>query len=229
MWVEDLRATGLGPVPQSAPGGVGRCHPARRPAQTHPHRLAPASAPGRQPASAAEPCLLARSPASRRRQALRFLGAAARPGLLPPPRGAAVPQPGARRWPAHLHLFAEGARPRHCQRPGAAAAAAATPVAPASRPRHGPAAGSRVAFLRSVNRSCLPTLSQRHRAGCSRAHVASTEPQPGSWSAPAAPATETPSFPPALPPAPPPPPPLNSSNSNSPAEPRAQAAALPPP
>lgn len=122
------------------------------------------------PGEAARPCgrnLPARSlpRASRRRQALRFLGAAARPGLLPPPRVAAVPQPGASRGPAHLHLFAEVARPRHCQRPGAAAAA--MPVAPASRPRHGPGAGSRVAFRQSVSRSCFPTLPQLHRAGCS--------------------------------------------------------------
>lgn len=66
------------------------------------------------------------------------------------------PQPGPCLGPAHLHLFAEVVRPRHCRRPGAATAAAATPVAPASRPQRGSGAGSRVVFCPSVGRSVLP-------------------------------------------------------------------------
>lgn len=75
-----------------------------------------------------------------------------RPGRSGP--AARFPQPRPRRGPAHLHLFAEVARPRYCQRPGAAAAA--TRVAPASRPRHDPGAGSRGALGPSVRQSLPP-------------------------------------------------------------------------
>lgn len=88
-----------------------------------------------------------------------------------------------------LHLSAGAARPGHRRRPGAAAARAA----PASRLRRGPRTSSRIASSVCPSVRCLSDT----RAGCSQAHVASAKPQPGSWSAPAAPATETPSFPPA--------------------------------
>lgn len=76
MWVKDLRATGPEPVPQSAPGGVGRCHPARRPPQPQPHRLAsPPLRPwrGSPPLRQKPPCSLAS------------------PGL-PPPAGPPIPR-----------------------------------------------------------------------------------------------------------------------------------------
>lgn len=144
------------------------------------------------------------------------------PGRPPPP----APRPG----PAHLHLFAEVARPRRGPRPGATTAAAAA-AAPASRPPRGP--GGRLSGRPPSCPSVCPPVGPASlrclsgtRAGCSRARVASATPQPGSWSAPTAPTSETPSFPPARLPAPPP---LSNSNGSRSAEPRAPAAALPPP
>lgn len=103
--------------------------------------------------------------------------------------------------PVHLHLFAEVARPGHCRRPGAAAAAAPavarTPAAPASRqPRGplGPALGSPPSVSRSV--SPLRFLSDTG-AGCFGTQVSSAKRQPRSRSASAALAAEpSSSFPP---------------------------------
>lgn len=175
MWAEDLQATGLEPAPQAAPGGVGRRHPARRPP-------GPTAAPRPRsgPRQAARPPLRQKPP--------RALGevspglAPRRPSAAPAPRpaparrplpggggpAAGSPQPRPHRGPAHLHLFAEVAWPRHRQRPGPATAA--TPGAPASRPRRRPGAGSR-GRLPSVRLSVAPA-SRRcclsgTRAGCS--------------------------------------------------------------
>lgn len=98
-------------------------------------------------------------------------------------------------------------------------------ISPTARPR-GRLSGRLPSVRRSVAPASLCCLSGT-RAGCSWSHGASAKPQLGSWSAPAAPATETPSLPPVRQPAPPPP--LNSSNGSSPAEPRARGAAFPPP
>lgn len=103
--------------------------------------------------------------------------------------------------PAHLHLFAEVARPGHCRRPGAAAAAAPaaarTPVAPASRkPRGplGPALGSPPSVSRSVS---PPRCLSDTGAGCFGTQVSSAKRQPRSRSASAALAAEpSSSFPP---------------------------------
>lgn len=216
-----------------------RCHPARRPPRPQPHRLAPASALERLPAPpphapAAETSLIARVPGppapagppiSRRR---RWTGPApasspATPVAVAPQPG--FPQPGPCSWPAHLHLFAEVARPRHCRRPGATAAAA-MPAAPASRhgAAPGPALGSPSVGL-SVSRSCLP---QRHP----RRLLQSTGRfgQTSTWLLVRTRRSDhRNTILPARPPVPPPPPPLNSSNGSSPAEPRARAAAILPP
>lgn len=165
VWAEDRRATGPEPAPQPAPGGVGRRRPARRPPSPTAARR-PRSGPG----EAARPCgrtlpdrslpRASRAPAGppvpRRR------GRSPPAGPLP---GSRRPRP--RRGPAHLHLFAEAAWPRHCQRPGPATAA--TPGAPASRPRHRPGAGS-PGRLPSVRLSVAPASRRRlsgTRAGCS--------------------------------------------------------------
>ena len=76
------------------------------------------------------------------------------------------PQPHPCLGPAHLHLFAEVARPRHCRRPGVAAATAG---APASRPRRGPGdwlSGCLPPLRPSVSPASLRCLSGT-RAGCS--------------------------------------------------------------
>lgn len=83
--------------------------------------------------------------------------------LAAAPQDAAAPQPPGS---AHLHLFAEVARPGHRRQSGAgaaaASAAAATPAAPASRPLRGPPRG-RLSGRRLPSVSQPSAPPQRHR------------------------------------------------------------------
>lgn len=235
MRAEGVQATGLEPGPQSAREGRPPPPPRRPPGPgPGPGRLAaPPPRPwGGSPRLRHQPPYPLALPDLPPRQALRFRGAEAGPArrLPPPPRVSAAPHPGPR-----SPVAAAGPLTCTCLRkwhgPGAAGGQEQQQEQPRRWPRHlahRTARGRLSGGLPSVRPSVAPaalTLPQRHRAGRSGARVASAKPQPGSRSAPAAPATEPPSFPPASPP----PPPLNSSNGSSPAAPGAPAAALPPP
>lgn len=202
------------PRPRFGPGEAARSPTPRPCGRNLPNRSRPrASRPGR-PSDFSAPTLDRARPAS----------SPATPVAVAPQPG--FPQPGPCSWPAHLHLFAEVARPRHCRRPGATAAAA-MPAAPASRhgAAPGPALGSPSVGL-SVSRSCLP---QRHP----RRLLQSTGRfgQTSTWLLVRTRRSDhRNTILPARPPMPPPPPPpLNSSNGSSPAEPRARADAILPP
>lgn len=192
------------------------------------------------PARAARSCgrnllnrLLPRAPATAGSPIPRRRGRTGPDASFPAARVAAVPQPDSR-----SPVPAAGPLTCTCLRkwrgPGTASGQKQQQQQQRGWPRHlahgttrEPALGA-PSVRPSVSRCRLPTRFSGTRAGCSWSHVALAKPQPGSWSAPAAPATEAPSFPPSRLPAPPPPP-LNSSNGSSPAEPRARAAALQPP